>query len=43
MAGYGIAKYSVGKLSRFLAKQLGIKRYGARILSIYGSGVNFNK
>lgn len=38
--GYGIAKYSAGKLSRLLASQLNIKHCWGRILSIYGSGDN---
>lgn len=40
VTGYGIAKYSAGKLSRLLAKQLGIKHCWTRILSVYGPGDN---
>lgn len=35
-SGYGIAKYTAGKLSRLLCKQLGIRFNWARILSVYG-------
>ncbi len=35
-SGYGIAKYTAGKLSRTLCRQLGIRHTWARILSIYG-------
>lgn len=38
--GYGIAKYTAGKLSRILAKQLGIKHVWVRILSVYGPNDN---
>lgn len=38
--GYGIAKYAAGKMSRILAKQLGIKHIWTRILSVYGPGDN---
>lgn len=34
--GYGIAKYSAGKLSALYARQLGIKHIWVRILSVYG-------
>lgn len=34
--GYGIAKYTAGKLSAIYAKQLGLKHIWTRILSIYG-------
>lgn len=34
--GYGIAKYTAGKLSAIYAKQLGIKHVWGRILSVYG-------
>lgn len=34
--GYGIAKYTAGKLSAIYARQLGIKHIWARILSVYG-------
>ena len=40
ITGYGIAKYSAGKLSRLLAEQLGIKHCWGRILSVYGPGDN---
>lgn len=42
VTGYGIAKYSAGKLSRILANQLGLKHCWGRILSVYGSGDNPN-
>lgn len=35
---YGIAKYSAGRLSGLLAKQLGIRHIWTRILSVYGPG-----
>jgi nucleoside-diphosphate-sugar epimerase len=35
-SGYGIAKYSAGKLSGLLCQQLGIRFCWARILSVYG-------
>lgn len=38
--GYGIAKYTAGKLSKILAKDLGIKHCWTRILSVYGPGDN---
>lgn len=34
--GYGLAKYTAGKLSAIYAKQLGLKHIWTRILSIYG-------
>lgn len=37
-SGYGIAKYTAGKLSRTLCRQLGMRHNWARILSIYGEG-----
>ena len=40
ITGYGIAKYSAGKLSKLLCKQLGIKYCWGRILSVYGPGDN---
>jgi len=40
VTGYGIAKYSAGKLSKLLAKELGIKHCWGRILSVYGPGDN---
>ena len=40
VTGYGIAKYSAGKLSRLLAKELSIKHCWGRILSVYGPGDN---
>lgn len=41
-SGYGIAKFTAGKLSAMLCKQLGIRFNWLRILSIYGKndGVN---
>lgn len=36
--GYGIAKYTAGKLSRILAKEYGIKHCWTRIVSTYGPG-----
>lgn len=36
--GYGIAKYTAGKLSRLLSQKLGIKHCWTRILSVYGPG-----
>ncbi len=38
--GYGIAKYTAGKMSRILCEQLSIRHTWARILSIYGPGDN---
>lgn len=38
--GYGIAKYTAGKLSAIYAKQLNIKHVWARILSVYGPNDN---
>jgi len=38
--GYGVAKYSAGKFSRILAKQLGIRHMWVRIFSIYGPNDN---
>lgn len=38
--GYGIAKYTAGKLSAIYAKQLNIKHIWARILSVYGPNDN---
>lgn len=35
-SGYGIAKYTAGKLSALLCKQLGIRFNWLRILSVYG-------
>ncbi|MBO6218726.1 MAG: NAD(P)-dependent oxidoreductase [Treponema sp.] len=35
-SGYGIAKYTAGKLSSLLCKQLGIRFNWLRILSVYG-------
>lgn len=35
-SGYGIAKYTAGKLSAMLCKQLGIRFNWMRILSVYG-------
>lgn len=40
VTGYGIAKYSTGKLTKLLASQLGIKHCWGRILSVYGPGDN---
>lgn len=37
-SGYGIAKYTAGKLSRMLADSLGLSHCWARILSVYGVG-----
>ncbi|MGN0819585.1 MAG: NAD-dependent epimerase/dehydratase family protein [Christensenellaceae bacterium] len=36
-SGYGIAKFSAGRLSALLAKQEGIRHVWARILSVYGT------
>ncbi len=36
--GYGIAKYTAGKLTRLLAEQLSLTHCWARILSVYGPG-----
>lgn len=36
MSGYGIAKYTAGKLSGLLCDQLGMRHCWARILSVYG-------
>ena len=38
--GYGIAKYTAGKLSAIYAAQLGISHVWARILIVYGPGDN---
>lgn len=40
VTGYGIAKYSAGKLSKLLCNQLGLKYNWGRILSVYGPGDN---
>ena len=40
ITGYGIAKYSAGKLSKLLAAQLGLKYCWGRVLSVYGPGDN---
>jgi len=42
LSGYGIAKYTAGKLSRLLCTQLGLQFNWVRILSVYGphDGVN---
>jgi len=37
LSGYGIAKYTAGKLSALLCAQLGIRHNWARILSVYGA------
>lgn len=39
-SGYGIAKYTAGKLSKMLCQQLGIRFNWMRILSVYGSKDN---
>jgi UDP-glucose 4-epimerase len=36
LSGYGIAKYTAGKLSRLLCTQLGLQFNWVRILSVYG-------
>ncbi len=41
-SGYGIAKFSAGKLSALYAKQKGIRHVWARILSVYGTKDNPN-
>ncbi len=40
--GYGIAKYTAGKLSRMYAEQLGIRHCWVRILSVFGQKGNPN-
>lgn len=40
--GYGIAKYTSGKLSRMYANQLGIRHCWVRILSVFGQKGNPN-
>lgn len=40
--GYGIAKYTAGKLSRLYAEQLGIRHCWVRILSVFGQKGNPN-
>lgn len=40
--GYGIAKYTAGKLSRMYANQLGIRHCWVRILSVFGQKGNPN-
>lgn len=42
VTGYGIAKYSAGKLSKILAEQLNMKHCWSRILSIFGKYDNPN-
>lgn len=39
---YGIAKYSAGKLSSFLCRELGIRHVWTRIYSVYGPNDSFN-
>lgn len=39
-SGYGIAKYTAGKLSKMLCQQLGIRFNWMRILSVYGKKDN---
>ncbi len=41
-SGYGIAKYTAGKLSSLLCKQLGIRFNWMRILSVYGKNDSEN-
>ena len=38
--GYGIAKYTAGRLSALLAEQLGLAHVWGRVLSVYGPGDN---
>lgn len=40
--GYGIAKYTAGKLSRMYAQQLGMRHCWVRILSVFGQKGNPN-
>ena len=40
VTGYGISKYSAGKLSKLLCSHLDIKHNWGRILSVYGPGDN---
>ena len=40
--GYGIAKYTAGKLSRMYAEQLGLRHCWVRILSVFGQKGNPN-
>lgn len=40
--GYGIAKYTAGKLSRMYAQQLGLRHCWVRILSVFGQKGNPN-
>lgn len=42
VTGYGIAKYTAGKLSRLYCQRLGIRHIWARILSVYGQKGNPN-
>lgn len=42
VTGYGIAKYTAGKLSRIYAQSLGIRHVWTRILSVYGEKGNPN-
>ena len=42
VTGYGIAKYTAGKLSRMYCQRLGIRHIWARILSVYGQKGNPN-
>ena len=41
-SGYGIAKYTAGRLSKMLCAQLGIRQNWIRILSIYGKNDGAN-
>lgn len=40
VTGYGIAKFTAGKLSRLYAEALGLRHCWTRILSVYGIGAN---
>lgn len=40
VTGYGMAKYSAGKLTKLMTNQLGMKHCWGRILSVYGPGDN---
>ena len=39
VTGYGVCKYTAGKLSRIFAQNMGLRHIWVRILSVYGPGV----
>ena len=40
VTGYGVCKYTAGKLSRIFAQNMGLRHIWVRILSVYGPGDN---